>query len=250
MNTSSDHSIALVTYSNTNVRDVWIPYLGQLEKHLRGIKSYVFLDEDRKNDNFHTFKKYDNNDPYFEQYLGCLSTVEEDFIIYSQEDFIVYDNISSSNLQQYCNFLLDTDYSFVRLIRAGYNTPLNHKISDNLFEVDIRTNDAFSMQATLWKKDKLAELYSHVKSELWYEGDNWNSGCRDLSTKGAFAYFNEPKRGKFHYDSSVFPYICTALNKGLWNLNEYPKILGDILESYGIDPAERGYRQYYGQTRS
>ena len=43
--------------------------------------------------------------------------------------------------------------------------------------------------------------------------------------------FNEnfdKKRGKYHYDSSVFPYICTAVIKGKWNYKEYKKELFEI----------------------
>ena len=43
--------------------------------------------------------------------------------------------------------------------------------------------------------------------------------------------FNEiidKKRGKFHYDSSVYPYVCTAVIKGKWNFKEYKKELYEI----------------------
>ena len=33
----------------------------------------------------------------------------------------------------------------------------------------------------------------------------------------------DEKRGKFHYDSSVYPYICTAVIKGKWNEGDYAK---------------------------
>ena len=47
---------------------------------------------------------------------------------------------------------------------------------------------------------------------------------RDPSEKTFF----DKKRGKYHYDSSVFPYICTAVIKGKWNYNEYKKELFEI----------------------
>ena len=39
---------------------------------------------------------------------------------------------------------------------------------------------------------------------------------------------NKDKRGKFHYDSSIYPYICTAVIKGKWNFKEYKKELFEI----------------------
>lgn len=241
--------IGLVTYTNSNLEDVWPVYFGQLDKHLHGIKSYIFADKKPKVSKMHKFFSYDNDDPYYKQYTGCLDKVNEDFIIYSQDDFVMYGDVSSESLDAYCNFLNNSDYSFVRLIRCGYKTPLLNKAAENLYEVDVNSQDAFSMQATLWKKSALENLYKKVKSEKWYESSMWNEACVEQDVRGVFVYKNEKQRGKFHYDSDTFPYVCTALNKGLWNLNEYPDILGSILTSYDINPAERGYRTYYGQVR-
>ena len=146
--------------------------------------------------------------------------------------------------------LENSDYSFVKLIRSGYKTPLLNKVKEGIFEIDVNSQDAFSMQAILWKKDRLLELYNSVKSVKWYESSAWNEACIELDVRGVFVYNNENQRGKFHYDSTTFPYVCTALNKGLWNLNEYPEILGNILKEYNVDPADRGYRTYYGQVRA
>jgi hypothetical protein len=44
----------------------------------------------------------------------------------------------------------------------------------------------------------------------------------------------------YHYDSFVYPYVATAINKGKWNLNEYTEELNPIFEEYGINPFERG----------
>ena len=105
------------------------------------------------------------------------------------------------------------------------------------------------MQATLWKKSSLVKLYDHVRSEKWLEAPHWNAGCRVTDTRGVFVYRGEDKRGKFHYDSSVYPYICTGIIKGLWNTNEYPKIMRELLEKYDMDSSLRGERVTYGQTK-
>jgi hypothetical protein len=57
---------------------------------------------------------------------------------------------------------------------------------------------------------------------------------------GLYYYNEEPKRGGNHYDSSIYPYIATALVKGKWNLSEYKKELGTLLEQYNIDKDLRG----------
>jgi len=241
-------NIGLITYTNSVMKDVWPAYFGQLEKHLQGINSYSFSDIDfDSNMKDHVALKYNNLDHYYRQYLGCLESVIEDYVIYAQEDFILYDDVTCESLQKYCSFLEKSDYSFVRLIRCGYKTPLDVHVESDMYEVDINTNDAFAMQATLWKKKKLRELYEYVKSEKWYEGDHWNDGCRKLGVKGVLTYNGESQRGKSHYDSIVYPYTCTAVNKGYWNINEYGTFLFKIFNEYGIDPNKRGTRISYDQ---
>ena len=64
--------------------------------------------------------------------------------------------------------------------------------------------------------------------------------CRKNNIKGLFHYNNENKRGLSHYDSSVYPYIATAVVKGKWNFREYKKELLDILNKLNIDYSKRG----------
>ncbi len=245
---NQNKNIAIVTYTNSSCKDVWPVYFGQLNNHIKDIKSYVISDIDGSADyENHSWLRYKNEDPYFKQWEDCIGSVEEEYIIYSQEDFFMYGDVSSSSLARYVDFLESSDYSYVRLIRCGYSTPLVSKPAEGIYDVDMNSSDAFSMQATLWKKKNFMKLYSHVKSEKWLEAEHWNKGCRDLSIKGSFVYNNEPPRGKFHYDSLVFPYVCTGIVKGLWNTNEYPRIMRNILEKYNIDTSIRGERGFYGQ---
>ena len=88
-------NIALVTYTNSNLRDVWPVYFGQVDKHLSGIKSYVFSDEKPEISSSHNIILYDNSDPYYVQYSTSMESVEEDFVIYSQEDFVLYDTVGA-----------------------------------------------------------------------------------------------------------------------------------------------------------
>ena len=242
--------IALVTYTNSVMSDVWPLYFGQLDKHAPELKSYVFCDSFDKNSaclKNHNLLQYNNSDHYYKQYMGCLERVEEDYIIYSQEDFFLYDSINYKKIHEYCDFLDRSDHSFVRLIRAGYRHGLDVHAERDLWEVDINSDDAFSMQVTLWKKSQIKKLYDNVKSEKWLEADHWNVGCRDSNISGVFCYNGENKKGKFHYDSLVYPYTCTGINRGKWNINEYGDFLLKMFKVYNIDPDRRGLRLTYNQ---
>lgn len=238
--------VAIITYTTSKYRDVWPMHFGQLSMHSSELKSYAFSDEDSKNiwnHEDHQLVTYVEEEPYWKQYTGCLESVQENFVIYSQEDFILFSKIDYESISRYRDFLSSTDYDYVRLIRCGYQTPLDHYIKDDIYEVHMNTSDAFSMQATLWKKSSIKKLYEHVKSQKWLESEAWNTGARDIGIKGTLIYNNEPKIGAFHYDSKVYPYVCTAINRGKWNVDQYPVVMKELFEQYNIDPSVRGIRK-------
>ena len=41
-----------------------------------------------------------------------------------------------------------------------------------------------------------------------------------------------------HHDSSTYPYIATAIVKGMWNVSEYPEELKEVFNEYSIDYKE------------
>jgi len=237
--------IALITYTNIKYSDVWPMHFGQLTLYASNVKSYAFSNQEsisKWDTKDHQLVTYKDSDPYWKQYIGCLESIQENFVIYSQEDFILFSEIDYESISRYREFLSLSDYDYVRLIRCGYQTPLDRHVVDDIYEVHMETNDAFSMQATLWKKSSIKKLYEHVKSEKWLESDAWNNGARDLGIKGTLIYNGEPKIGAAHYDSKVYPYVCTAINRGKWNVDQYPEIMKKMFQKYNVDPNIRGIR--------
>jgi hypothetical protein len=238
--------ITVITYTTSKYCDVWPMHFGQLSMHASELKSYAFSDKDSKdmwNYEDHQLITYVEEEPYWKQYTGCLESVQENFVIYSQEDFILFSKIDYESILRYRDFLSSTNYDYVRLIRCGYQTPLNRHVKDDIYEVHMNTSDAFSMQATLWKKASIKKLYEYVKSQKWLESESWNNGAREIGIKGTLTYNNEPKIGAFHYDSKVYPYVCTAINRGQWNIDQYPTVMKELFEKYDVDPNIRGIRK-------
>ncbi len=242
--------IALITYTNSVMEDVWPVYFGELHRNLdKCINSFAFSNKEvniYENTDTKTFL-YDNEEPYYKQYLKCLESIEQNYVIYAQEDFFLYDKVDHKKIIELKDRLENSDYDYIRLIRAGYETPLIDSPYQNLYEVDMSTNDAFSMQTTMWKKESLIKLYKDCKSIKWLESDDWNNSARSTGIKGLFYYDGEQKVGKYHYASSIYPYVCTGVNKGMWNVNEYKDFLYDMFQKYNIDPEERGMRLGYNE---
>jgi len=243
---SSLENVACVTYTTSKYADVWPMYFGQLNEHLNGLKSYVLSDfGSTKKFDFtgHTVIEHDDAAPYWKQWIDAMDQISEQHVVYCQEDFFLYADVNRDLLQKALDFLENSDFDYVRLIRCGYQTPLKDHIKDNFFAVDMATQDAFSMQATLWKKARMRQLYTHVASQKWLESEAWNVGARQVKIKGAFTWNGEPQVGKFHYDSVIWPYVCTGINKGMWNMDEYPEIMKGLVAKYDVDTSVRGVRR-------
>jgi hypothetical protein len=137
------------------------------------------------------------------------------------------------NLNKYIGYVADDKVKSIKLISIvgtfqsweGDKTIINNK------------DTKFSIQPTIIKTKTFLDLLSKVEPlNIWEFEDKVpvESGHYMVS------FGNEKRRGIYHNDSSVFPYIATAINKGKWNYSEYEKELNKLFNIYNINPFERG----------
>ena len=220
-----------IVYTNHRCKDVFELFKMQHDRHC-ALPLHVISD-------YQGDTLYDESTPYYTHWLDALNSISSDYFIYNQEDFILYDNVDVELLNTYRDILGSSNkYSFVRLLRSGTNLGEN-QIYNNLYETTFNSYPLYSMQATLWKKDKFIELYKLTKQYKWFECEAYETACRELNIEGLYHYDGENKRGG-HYDSNVYPYTATAVVRGKWNLREYSQELLPMLENCKIDINERG----------
>jgi len=248
--------ICTVTYTNTKCHDILRIYVGQKARFAPQISGYIFSDSAPNFDTMgHKVIIYDNNDPYYLQWLKCLESVDEGYIIYQQEDFLLDGEVDYSEIERCRKFLESSDYSFVRLLKimlqgAIHRPELKMKdfpeveVEKFLYDAFVCDPDAFSfmMQSTLWKKRDFIQLYSLVKSKMWLESIEWDKGMRDTGMKGVYYYRGSKKTGKFHWDPEIWPHVCTAVGQGKWNVSHHGNRLTDLLNLYGVNLRKRGTR--------
>jgi hypothetical protein len=220
-----------IVYTNSKCQDVFNIFKTQ---HGRFSRLPLFVISDNGGD-----FTYKNEEPYYKHWLDALKLVNDDFFIYNQEDFILYHQLNHDVLNQLEEFLIQNpQYSFVRLIKSGQRLS-NNQIGKNIFEVNDDSFPLYSMQATIWNKNKFVELYENTKQEKWFESQSYEDACKKLNIRGVYYYNGEPKRGG-HHDSSIYPYIATAVVKGKWNLSEYKNELLPLLNEHNIVIENRG----------
>jgi|10_taG_2_1085330.scaffolds.fasta_scaffold105592_2 hypothetical protein len=244
--------IALIVNTVSKNSDLWKLFFGQLERHLGGeFKKYVFVDEG--NDDIPSDCEtilYDKEQIFQEQFSSCIAKVPEKYCIYISEDYILYEDVRLDLIEEYHKVMeRHPVLSFIRFVRGGVIDMgmSNYRHYNDLYELSTALPYFYTGQVALWRTRDLEKI--HVEGPKLHIGNNdWENSfeyqatkvCQDLHLKGLYCYHGEPKRGIYHYDTIVFPHICTALVKGQWNMAEYKMELTPLLDDYKIDTIPRG----------
>lgn len=239
--------IALVIDTNSRYGDVWDACFGRLEKHFpKTIKKYVFTDfVDYKFQENYEQINYDDTDSYRNQFLSCIKQVVEPYFLYTSEDYILYDDVSSGKIDSFVKILKKNPvFSFIKLIRGpefllGKFKPDEHS---DLFIIDPKDGNFFAQQASVWKTADFTKVFesSPPQNGRMQQEPGGSEICRSLGFQGLQCYNGESLRGICHHDSSVYPHIATAVVKGKWNISEYRDELNKVFTEYDINPLNRG----------
>jgi len=236
--------LALIIDTNSRYSDVWAPCFGRLERFFpKNIKKYIFVDIPSKEipDDIYPIY-YDDKDTYRNQFLSCLEQIDEEYILYSSEDYLLYGQVHEEKLRRLID-ILDTDCAnFVKLIK-GPESVARYKHYTDIFSIDPTDRNFFAQQASIWRTRDFESVFraSPSTNGRMQQEPQGSEVCQRIGIINGLQHHNEGnKRGIFHYDSTIFPCIATAVVKGKWNISEYFTELMDVFEEYNIDMNLRG----------
>ncbi len=206
----------IVVYTHTDYSDVLNIFNRSIKRYNIPETAITYISNKQVAGGYNTIT-YNDSLPYASRLLSCLSDIKTDTFIFLHEDFILYD-VPDFRKIEYLNFFLraNPEYPFIRLIKTDEKNSILGP-ENRLF----LTSNYFAIQATIFYKDYLQKYLAKYPSlSIW----DLESVRNDNPNKGLYYFNNEPKRGAAHYDSSIFPYMATAIVKGKWN-TEYKKEL-------------------------
>ena len=224
----------IVIYTHTDMEDVWKPFFGQNKKYLSEFKTYICVN--KPNDsipNEYIPIYYDDTKSYTERLLHCLNQIDEEVFLFTHEDMILFDTPNYEYLDKYFGYVTDKKVDSIKLLYVGESC-IKSDVDDTLV---VNPYAKFSIQPTIIRKEVLLQIVEGVGTlNIWdFENAIVGAGMDFMARRG-----DETQRGQYHYDSFVYPYIATAINKGKWNLIEYMEELNPIFEEYNINPFDRG----------
>ena len=232
------NNISLLTYTHTNVTDLHAAYFGRLKKYFPNLKNnYVTCNQ---NINYANCIVYNDSDKHSKQMIDALNQIPTDYVIYAQEDYILFDYVKENELDSLVKTMEnDSNIPFIRLLQSGLGN-VSEKYNDELAYIDFNSEYYFSTQITIWRKDILIEMYKRADVQKLTDTEVHKvQHLRDISTKGLYT-LNKGNNVGGHYNSYHYPYIATAVVKGKWNYTEYEAELKNVFEEYNIIPFERG----------
>lgn len=167
-----------------------------------------------------------------ERIKGCLETIDSEYLIYLQEDWLLIDNLDSERIKFCLEFMKAYDSEFFM------SFPYNIVDSNNIyFEFEsYRIVSIFShyMQPAIWKKSLLYELSSLKIALSEYESEKCYSITKSRNCLGIYdTLFEKDMTTR----SFFFPHMH-AMYQGKWAFLRYPTLKA-LVESYGIDTTTR-----------
>lgn len=235
-------NLSIVTNSHSSAKDVWEMFWRQIRKHLPFLKHYFCSDTIQTlwttDEQIH-FLRYDQEDPFFKQYVDCLKQVQTKYVLTLFEDHIFYSNIDENKIKKLIDFLENSNYNFLRLIRSDIEDVI--WVDKDILYINPNRRYFFSTQPTIWNRESLIKCIDESKIKSVFEEPYVSEILRRLDMQGACVYAGEPPAGRNHYWSTTyFPHI-EGIAKGKW-IGDYRNILEPLWKEYGIDPNIRGVK--------
>jgi hypothetical protein len=234
----SQEGLSILTHTHIDCKDIWPMYFDSYKKYYPEANHIVLV-----NESVEMIKVpqiiYDETVPYSSRLLKGLRQVKTKYVLISFEDMILYNEVDTKTLSNLIHELeSDLNTFYIRLIKTGINS--NEFYKNCLYKIT-NSDFLFSITPTIWRVDTLINLLETLPNlTVWDLEVNADRILRSKGINGFYYYNQENKRGSHHYDSSVYPHMCSAVLKGKWNLSEYAKELRPIIEEYKIDVNVRG----------
>lgn len=222
---------AIVVYTHSDMDDVWPMFFGQLKKYMSDYKVYVCLDKENDTISNDIIRlRYDDTKKYTDRLYQIIDRIEEDVFLFIHEDMVLYDTPDYNSLNKYFEYVEQELVDSIKLISVG------SYFVDTIKGLAKSDLSKFSIQPTIIHKNRLRVLLEECAGlSIWDFEKKVSDSDNDVIIQST-----SKRRGLHHYDSSVFPYIATAICKGKWNYSEYSDEINLLCEEYNINPFERG----------
>lgn len=246
-----DALYTILVNSTDSFEDCWYPFFTLFSKYWSGTPTRIVLNTETKDFSYPGLdlicsKVYGSNPSqrlaWGECLRRCLEKISTDLVLYLQDDYFINSPVDVKQIDDFARLMLAERYSHLSLVtfsNAGPWRPTKHPL---LWEIDQKAHYRISLQAGLWRKDRLL-MYIRSHENPW-QFELWGSKRAHRISDTFFCLnhdiFNKENR-------RVIPYEPTGIIKGKWNR----RAVYDLFPENGIkvDFSRRGFYDSRQETR-
>ncbi len=241
--TSKTGQYTIFVNSTDSFEDCWEPFFRLFSIFWPDCKQTIVLNTETKDFSYpgldiHCSKVYGKNQlqklTWSECLFKCLSMIETDSVIYLQDDYFLKAPVDVDLVTEFAEIMAHEGYSHIGLTPFASSGPWKTTKHSLLREVDQKASYRISMQAALWKNDRL-RFYLRKHENPW-QFEVWGTK-RAHRIKDSFYSVNREiftESGR-----QVIPYTPTGIVKGKWNKDA----VYELFQKHGIDVdfSKRGF---------
>lgn len=225
------NNLSLLTYTHSRCANLHLPYFKRIEKYFPSLTNNFVTSNEVVN--YGKCILYDDNETYSEQMINALYRIQTTYVIYSQEDYILFDLVDDKEISSLLEVMdLDKSISFIRLICSGVDN-MNRPYSNKLYYIEPDSRYFFSTQITIWRKEVLIKMFRRSQTKSIFDEPLNSIFLKQINAIGLYTIEKGNRVGN-HYNSLIYPYMATARVKGKWNFNEYSNELKNLFNEFNI----------------
>lgn len=224
----AENNFAVFVNTTDSFSDCWVPFFKLFKKFWSQFPGKIYLNTENKSFQFddlniisiknETFLKGKPN--WSKSLLAALNFIEEDVILYMQEDYFLNDYVNANFIEEaYQLMLRDASISCIHLTDQATPGPFENYNDNKDFKI-ISRNAAYriSCQAALWRKNELKKYIRTYETPWQFE----LIGTRraQFLYKDSFLIIDNNQYGVGKKE--IMPYVFTGIIKGKWKKEVEP----------------------------
>jgi hypothetical protein len=238
-----DSLYTILVNSTDSFDDCWYPFFKLFAKYWGGGKPKIVLNTETKNFSYSGLdiicSKVGGSKPmqqlaWGECLIRCLNQIGTDIILYVQDDYFLNGSVDVEQINAFVKLMVEEQYSHISLVTFSNGGPWQPTKYPLLWEVDQKAPYRISLQAGLWRKDRLRfYVRSHEtpwRFEVW--GSKRAHRIKDSFLCVSHDVFDNRLR-------QIIPYEPTGIVEGKWNRKAVCRLF--LENGIDVDFSKRGF---------
>ena len=237
------NTYSILINTTDSFEDCWVPFFTLFKKYWPDYTGKIYLNTETKVFTFSGLNivSIQNNKStpdikitWSQCLLRALNSIDDEVILYMQEDYFLKDDVKNDIVEKYVNMMKEN--SAIHCIHLTDQTVIPEKKSERfegLYTVILKQRYRISCQTALWRKDIL-KSYIRTYENAW-QFEEFGSKRAAISNDNFYVVDNTwVKLNQFE----IIPYIFTGIIQGRWYEETVPLFAKHNIQ---VDYTKRGF---------